>query len=94
MQQINAAAKMVVDLAYPDRLMYKQPHLVNSYLKDKELIVGWFTALCPLGAITQLDLISYVNLCINAGSEQLQSLRPLQVVNLISRRSWVYAQSA
>jgi len=87
--EIRAAAKVIVNDAYPENGKMLPQKLVKSYDLDRRLVMGWLATIAPLGAIMQPDLVTQAELCLSASTEQLQSLRPSRVATLIARRSWM-----
>ena|SRR5579885_2129372 len=91
-QEIRAAARVIVDDAYPDHGISLPPKLVRAYQSDQKLVAGWLGTIAPLGAIMHVDLVTQAELCLAASTEQLQALRPSRVATLIARRGWVGAR--
>ena len=87
-QEIRAAAKVIVNDAYPENGPMLPTKMFKSYDTDKKLVAGWLGTIAPLGAIMYPDLVTQSELCLSASTEQLQSLRPSRVATLIARRSW------
>ena len=93
-QEIQSAAKLIADTAYPDLKVSPSRRLAASYEEDRKLVAGWLATIAPLGAITAVDLITQADHCLAKSHEQLQSLRPGKVANLIARRTWVGAKNS
>lgn len=88
-KEIRSAAKIITDMAYLDLSGSNSSLITRGYEADKKLVAGWLATIAPLGAIMQVDLVTQAELCLSASTDQLQSLRPSQVANLIARKYWM-----
>lgn len=93
-QEIYAAAQLIVDSAYPDLKISPSRQIAQCYDLDRRHVARWLSSIAPLGAVMQVDLVTHAELCLNTSTEHLQSLRPSRVASLIARRSWVGAKAA
>lgn len=92
-QEINAAAKQIVDTAYPDLTASGSTQLFKDYESDRKLVAGWLATIAGLGAISHQDLITQSAQCLSKSSVQLHALMPGRIALILNRRTWVKASA-
>lgn len=92
-QEINAAAKQIVDTAYPDLTASGSTKLFKDYEADQKLVAGWLATIAALGALSHPDLVTQAAHCLSQSSSQLHALMPGRIALILNRRTWVKASS-